>query len=372
MAAIYQNAYVTLAATGSSVSDDGFVSNIETGNTEHQFIGISPDGTKYPVYARPKLRHSFTVDDKSPLLKRGWVYQERLLSPRILHFGSQELWWECNKTCECECGHYWGEYMDMPKEFHHSVLASPNLDRLPQRWRCVVEEYSQLNLTRKSDRLPALSGIAKQFHRIRPCRYLFGLWEDTLVEDLCWTTYHPSIYQSTDKRGPSWSWVSVDGAVGYPGNDQLCILPVHFQGDKYCRALNAQWTSTGLDTIGKIGSGALLISAWIVHAILLPIQYDFAHAAHPKSVLSRQYNIRASNVIASSFMEDHLLSESDKVDRTIFCILDEEDYAIALKCIDSANNAFERIGFATWTNRESVSQEREWHSEGQQQLITLV
>ena len=52
--------------------------------------------------------------------------------------------------------------------------------------------------------------------------------------------------------------------------------------------------------------------------------------------------------------------------------VDYKDYAIALKCIDSANNVFERIGFAIWTNRESVSQEREWHNEGQQQLITLV
>lgn len=50
--------------------------------------------------------------------------------------------------------------------------------------------------------------------------------------------------------------------------------------------------------------------------------------------------------------------------------VEEEDYAIAFKCIDLANNVFERISFAIWTGGESVSQDREWHSDGKQQLGT--
>jgi len=43
--------------------------------------------------------HQFgDIRGSSPLLRRGWVFQERLLSPRILHFHSEELMWECN-TC---------------------------------------------------------------------------------------------------------------------------------------------------------------------------------------------------------------------------------------------------------------------------------
>jgi hypothetical protein len=30
-----------------------------------------------------------------PLLERAWAYQERLLSPRVLHFCQDELVWEC-------------------------------------------------------------------------------------------------------------------------------------------------------------------------------------------------------------------------------------------------------------------------------------
>lgn len=33
--------------------------------------------------------------DEAPLNQRAWVLQERLLSPRILHFDSRQLFWEC-------------------------------------------------------------------------------------------------------------------------------------------------------------------------------------------------------------------------------------------------------------------------------------
>ena len=41
---------------------------------------------------------------KEPILSRAWVFQERLLSRRTLHFGSSEVLWECRSGCFCECG----------------------------------------------------------------------------------------------------------------------------------------------------------------------------------------------------------------------------------------------------------------------------
>lgn len=41
---------------------------------------------------------------KEPILGRAWVFQERLLSRRTLHFGSSEVLWECRSGCFCECG----------------------------------------------------------------------------------------------------------------------------------------------------------------------------------------------------------------------------------------------------------------------------
>lgn len=49
-----------------------------------------------------------------PPLKRGWMYQERPLSPRVFHFCAQELVWECMEG-------YNGEYQLWP--YYTSYVA---------------------------------------------------------------------------------------------------------------------------------------------------------------------------------------------------------------------------------------------------------
>jgi len=39
-----------------------------------------------------------------PLLDRGFVHQERLLSRRVLRFQNNEFSWECSSEYACECG----------------------------------------------------------------------------------------------------------------------------------------------------------------------------------------------------------------------------------------------------------------------------
>jgi hypothetical protein len=34
---------------------------------------------------------------RAPLLKRGWVFQEQMLSPRTLHFYKKQIFWYCRK-----------------------------------------------------------------------------------------------------------------------------------------------------------------------------------------------------------------------------------------------------------------------------------
>jgi hypothetical protein len=49
-----------------------------------------------------------------------------------------------------------------------------------------VSSYSNLNLMFPSDKLQALSGVAEIFHsrNAKLGRYLAGLWEETLIENL--------------------------------------------------------------------------------------------------------------------------------------------------------------------------------------------
>jgi Heterokaryon incompatibility protein (HET) len=122
-----------------------------------------------------------TRSDLFPLFQRGWAYQERLLSPRVLHFGQRELLWECSQMSDCQCGGLKSIYsdrskLDTPPKVKHYREMNPSRAEIAQgnaisRWRKVVGEYSALNLTFPSDKLPAIAGIARQLHTSIRCTY---------------------------------------------------------------------------------------------------------------------------------------------------------------------------------------------------------
>lgn len=195
------------------------------------------------------------------------MFQELLLAPRILHFWPHELYYQCMEMHACECGANLRDGVE--KGAHIDALGhgrgwvdvvggddssddgkdsdgSDNIgerrhrrrrrrrpqDRkllaLQQRWRDMVTQYSRLRLTFGSDRLPALAGLAKQMMRVRGGKYLAGMWEDSLFEDLCWTVVEERSSSETIPPpkdagayiAPSWSWASVLEPVQY-GNDMI-------------------------------------------------------------------------------------------------------------------------------------------------------
>lgn len=158
-------------------------------NTQPFHIAI-PGGRNYP-------------NDEFPLLKRGWVYQERILSPRIIYFTNDEIFWECNEA-------FWSEHRFQEaswfafKSLWKNTLISP--------WSSIMEEYSRTQLSHQSDRLPALSGVAKLVGEARGWTYLAGLWKEQLPDALLWMTYQPEARQQA-KKIPTWSWASIMGSI---------------------------------------------------------------------------------------------------------------------------------------------------------------
>jgi hypothetical protein len=181
------------------------------------------------------------IDPKDvPLLSRAWAYQEILLSPRVIHFGKQELTWECMERTNCECGRddnltATNRYRDLHK-FHHSSTLASSRDKsaLRSRWRAIVHEYSGLELTFGKDKLPGLSGLARHMQGYRPGdRYIGGLWIQSLFQDMLWRSIaHVGVGRKKKKnknhdppmsvsglsdnwRAPTWSWASSNGTVDY-------------------------------------------------------------------------------------------------------------------------------------------------------------
>ncbi|KAI0101350.1 heterokaryon incompatibility protein-domain-containing protein [Nemania sp. FL0031] len=224
MASIYENSYLTVAATKSGSGSGGCFSTASPEYKAMQLNCEDNNGLLHSIYVRRNLHDNYEVGPgNNPLLKRGWVFQERLLSPRVLHFGMQELLWECRDAVECECSYVnsnkelllssVSEYLlrqMLGKLSHGMKLASKSPQVLRDRWHEIVAEYTSLDLTFEKDMFPALSGVAKQMQRVRGSRYLAGLWEDNLIEDLLWGTF--SLYA---ERPAKWRAPTVSTSRGY-------------------------------------------------------------------------------------------------------------------------------------------------------------
>lgn len=248
----------------------------------HDFL----PGTRLPWRINPILEPV-----RSKLSTRAWAFQERLLSPRTLHFGPTEMAWECRAVCNCECSAtnertsrttrlvnlchilknpYIKWLRRGSKNFKHSsrrleipflkyskpsrLILSMLQEQLPKisltftwghsllkgsialqpptsngetiqsglrsldnAWeRDIVEEYTRLDLTRETDRLSALAGLAMQASSLRlGDEYIAGMWRNTIKAGLSWYTRpeKPSSRTPSKIPLPTWSWASVSGQI---------------------------------------------------------------------------------------------------------------------------------------------------------------
>ena len=235
MASVYSNGYLTLAGTRSANGKGGLF--FETHDVE--ISGATPLDEPYSIFFRQRIDHHIEMTDNTtvdlhPLLTRAWVYQERMLSTRILHFGRFELYFECRSSIQCECGFIGyhegdtGAEVSLVKVEHADALSSlikweadPNTRYFGARlWRTMVTAYTALSLTQPTDRLPALGGLARQMAVARRSDYLAGLWKDSLIDDLLWMIY-PVPQLGTERPRPSpyvaptWSWASAPSTADY-------------------------------------------------------------------------------------------------------------------------------------------------------------
>jgi hypothetical protein len=269
MASIYQNAYVTLGATKSSHSNGGLFNRKgeRIQDSIKSPLKLVVNGHKAAIYAGAYMDHvtqyprpmEHTEKSPFPLLERAWVYQERLLSPRFLHFAPYELNWECRESFKCECGGT-VNYASDPKTKIRSQLSayrvgSEEVDRL-SLWRWLVGEYSRLSITYGKDVFPALAGLAQRWNLHGTDQYLAGLWRSSFVHDLLWKTedWRVEAERPFPWRAPTWSCASVFHApISYPA--QLSIKHVHAD------IVEVNCIPTGLDRKGEISSAYLVLSA---------------------------------------------------------------------------------------------------------------
>jgi hypothetical protein len=245
MSEVYRYGFINIAATGASNGDEGcfrmrYPSSVLPTECFIQWRTSGKNARRYQVVPDPDIWAQKFMSE--PLNRRCWILQERILSPRMLHFGSEQLFWECRESVACETfpsglppslrqnrlvdiktldlsdepidsrwpakykwssvnapttllGSIWGSLKGLfqPVTLQQLTLTSPvTRSSIYRDWDAVVELYSLGALTFSKDKLVALAGVASTISigekDVPRDGYLAGLWHSSLPSHLLWVT----------------------------------------------------------------------------------------------------------------------------------------------------------------------------------------
>ncbi|KAK3995333.1 putative heterokaryon incompatibility protein [Cladorrhinum sp. PSN332] len=187
---IYSQARFTISADSSPDAFGGCFNVPSSVPLQHSLpnnpLVITPPDGSTPLFLYHQPSSLFEVPSPlsihySPLSSRGWTFQERVLSPMVLHYTSEQLFFECRREFQAEDGtHHWPSYT---RTLPDSVTKLKRHPTLALDWyREVVEGYSTRKWTLGKDKLPALAGIARVYARElsgledRTEGYVAGMW----------------------------------------------------------------------------------------------------------------------------------------------------------------------------------------------------
>ncbi|KAH8780156.1 heterokaryon incompatibility protein-domain-containing protein, partial [Diaporthe sp. PMI_573] len=242
MSSIYRNSMLTISATGAADGSRGcFIPEAHSEIVQLPQTFSDTDGQAYVTGTRQIGTSGPPWADKvasGPLFQRAWALQERSLSRRILHCCTGQWVWECCERLEAQYG-YTEDRSNAPDD-SKPLLKPILLDRPTDSdlydfldvasrncrykiWYDLVSSYSGRYLTKSSDKLPAIAGLAATIHEIAQDSYLAGHWRIELERSLFWRTdqevVSPEPARCRDYRAPSWAWPSVDGGVWWTWPD---------------------------------------------------------------------------------------------------------------------------------------------------------
>ncbi|KAI1877697.1 hypothetical protein JX265_003705 [Neoarthrinium moseri] len=378
----YRNAYVTLAAVYGHSSTSGLRSQ----SMEDQSIRVAElalDQASCPLYmrryhyltgvARDDTTNDPDLKDWGPLFSRAWAYQERLTSPRVLYFTASEIIFQCFGSVACECSateqEIRGDWslMGLAKSQFFSLVVDTqssstangpdDLDadtrqrRIQESWRSdIVTDYSRLDLTLSTDKLPALAAIAEQYQRARPGEtYLAGLWSGSLLADLLWICKPLGLDMSRKEKAlcrssslPTWTWASMKGGVYYLQKGDSTVTSLAEVVEAKCEFADENPFST------------LISSSIVILGRLLPCDLTYeTHVGHHRWVFWYLTStiIREVSDLRDVYM-DHDQQQWKDYRRRV-CILEVlrvENFKryFLIICRTSGNEHFTRIGFLSY------------------------
>jgi len=82
-------------------------------------------------------------------------------------------------------------------------------------WYSILSLYTSRDITRKADRLPAISAVAQRYAEILEVEYMAGLWRPWIGEELLWKQQQniTGAVRPIEYQGPSWSWAGINAPI---------------------------------------------------------------------------------------------------------------------------------------------------------------
>lgn len=272
MGQVYSSACLNISATWQTESGDRLLRRRSWASKRPFEIKIDLDNRSYSYFVVDGSLWKDEVDD-APLNDRGWVFQERYLAKRVIHFGQTQLAWECGQSRAL------GMFPDgLPKMYLGERESKPGCDtditamtastsqssqlqdqhmRFAEEWQLILSQYSHCELSFPIDKLTALEGIVRCIMARRPeDLYFAGSWKSTALYDLPWYRHEDDRasfpIDKTRGRAPSWSWASVDGYINFPlATDPFPKVKIRYAEVKGLVG-QSKLTSNGLATGGSI------------------------------------------------------------------------------------------------------------------------
>jgi hypothetical protein len=235
MLQVYRNSFCNLAAADTSSAHDGMLRlRYPEQLLDAEFQG-RPNSTIFGNgiwRVVPKALWDEQVLSAT-LNTRGWVFQERLLSPRLIHFTRTQVFWDFATMSACETypdglpqpldtgstDRYWRWKLQDSSDLNKFLptVIDPSLE---QFWRSAVRIYTGCQLSVGDDKLVAIWGIAGFLISALKETYGEGLWERNLEEQLAWHVVPGGTLGRSSRplplRAPTWSWASIDAVVELP------------------------------------------------------------------------------------------------------------------------------------------------------------
>jgi len=340
--------------------------------------------------------HAIRGHRNAPIASRAWVFQERLLSRRILTFGPTQIFWECLKTALCNVCETFPQGL-LSYGHQRGPFSLPTAEKDPGTWPLrlnhegiwlnLIETYCECHLSQQhEDKFAAFSGIAqhmqayfgslaREAHVSTACvTYVAGLFAYQLPAGLLWYVRSGAEPQSRPKppggfyRAPSWSWAATDSLMRFTKSwiEHKLETPPHlmvfFTTIQNYQVIPARKNNP---------YGQLLHAELSVHTVLLPMNWSGPFPASKQefvdatlefpntSYMDKFYSVRFDS------RDDFDGSQHDVVFMPIVAFgSGSQVEGLVLRATDPAKSAYVRIGMAVTRNydnlphlRASVTQE---------------